>query len=83
MKLIGELYKPDLAMLPIGGHYTMGPLEAALAVEYLGVRDVLPIHFGTYPLLAGTPAELRAELARRGGGEVTVHEPEPGATIRF
>jgi len=83
MKLIGELYKPDLAMLPIGGHYTMGPHEAALAVEYLGVRDVLPIHFGTYPLLAGTPGELRSELASRGLAEVTVHEPEPGATIRF
>ncbi|HEX4897570.1 MAG TPA: metal-dependent hydrolase [Candidatus Limnocylindrales bacterium] len=83
MKLIGELYKPDLAMLPIGGHYTMGPLEAALAVEYLGVRDVLPIHYGTYPLLAGTPGELRSELASRGLAEVTVHEPNPGDTIRF
>jgi L-ascorbate metabolism protein UlaG (beta-lactamase superfamily) len=61
----------------------MGPLEAALAVEYLGVRDVLPIHFGTYPLLAGTPGELRSELASRGLAEVTVHEPSPGDTIRF
>jgi len=83
MKLIGELYHPDLAMLPIGGHYTMGPLEAALAVDYLGVRDVLPIHFGTFPILAGTPGELRAELAKRGLAHVTVHEPAPGATIRF
>jgi L-ascorbate metabolism protein UlaG (beta-lactamase superfamily) len=83
MRLIGDLYKPDLAMLPIGGHYTMGPREAALAIEYLGARDVLPLHYGTYPLLAGTPAELRASLAARGLDVVTVHEPETGGTIRF
>ncbi|MBF8289527.1 MAG: metal-dependent hydrolase [Chloroflexi bacterium] len=83
MRLIADLYKPDLAMLPIGGHYTMGPLEAALAVELLGVRHVMPIHYGTFPILAGTPAELRAALAARGLSDVTVHDPEPGVTIRF
>jgi L-ascorbate metabolism protein UlaG (beta-lactamase superfamily) len=81
LRLIGELYRPDLAMLPIGGHYTMGPREAALAVEMLGVRGVLPIHYGTFPILAGTPAELRSELAARGLGDVIVHEPAPGETI--
>ena len=83
MRLIAELHRPDLAMLPIGGHYTMDPTGAALAVELLGVRHVLPIHYGTFPLLAGTPDELRTALAARGLGDVTVHDPAPGATIRF
>ena len=81
LRLIGEIHHPDLAMLPIGGHYTMGPAEAARAVELLGVREVLPLHYGTFPILAGTPVELRDALAARGLGDVTVHEPEPGATI--
>ncbi|HEX5590803.1 MAG TPA: metal-dependent hydrolase [Candidatus Limnocylindrales bacterium] len=82
MRLIAELHRPDLAMLPIGGHYTMDPVAAALAVELLGVREVLPIHYGTFPALAGTPEQLRAALAARGLGEITVHAPEPGSTIR-
>jgi L-ascorbate metabolism protein UlaG (beta-lactamase superfamily) len=82
MRLIGELYRPDIAILPIGGHYTMGPREAALAVELLGVREVLPIHYGTFPILAGTPGQLRDELAARGLGEVLVHSPQPGGSIR-
>jgi L-ascorbate metabolism protein UlaG (beta-lactamase superfamily) len=82
MRLIGELYRPDLAILPIGGHYTMGPREAALAVELLGVREVIPIHFGTFPILAGTPAQLEDELAARSLGDVRVHALEPGQTIR-
>ena len=61
MKLIGDLYRPTIAMLPIGGHFTMGPKEAALAVNLLGPRVVLPIHFGTFPPLTGTPDAL-AEL---------------------
>jgi L-ascorbate metabolism protein UlaG (beta-lactamase superfamily) len=81
LRLIGEIHRPDLAMLPIGGHYTMGPAEAARAVELLGVQEVLPLHYGTFPILAGTPAALRDELAKRGLGHVKVHEPEPGATI--
>ena len=82
MQLIGELYRPDLAMLPIGGHYTMGPIEAALAVEYLRVKHVLPMHYGTYPILAGTPDQLRAELSKRGLGDVEVHDVRPGQAIR-
>jgi L-ascorbate metabolism protein UlaG (beta-lactamase superfamily) len=82
MRLIGELYQPDLAFLPIGGHFTMGPREAAMAVELLGVREVVPIHWGTYPILAGTPEALRTELASRGVDGVTVHDLEPGATLR-
>jgi L-ascorbate metabolism protein UlaG (beta-lactamase superfamily) len=58
MKLIAQLYHPDVAMLPIGGFYTMGPKEAALAVEFLRPKTVLPLHFGTFPRLTGTPKEL-------------------------
>jgi L-ascorbate metabolism protein UlaG (beta-lactamase superfamily) len=60
MKLIRELYRPKVAMLPIGGHFTMGPKEAALAVRYLEPATVLPLHFGTFPPLKGTPQELAA-----------------------
>ena len=59
MRLIGELYRPEVAMLPIGGHFTMGPREAAMAVRYLGAKTVLPLHWGTFPMLTGTPAELK------------------------
>jgi L-ascorbate metabolism protein UlaG (beta-lactamase superfamily) len=82
MRLIRELYAPDLAILPIGGHYTMGPREAAVAVDYLGVKHVMPIHYGTFPILAGTPDQLRTELAARGLGDVEVHAPEPGESVR-
>ncbi|HUQ43257.1 MAG TPA: metal-dependent hydrolase [Candidatus Limnocylindria bacterium] len=82
MRLIGELYQPDLAFLPIGGHYTMGPREAALAVELLGVGEVVPMHWGTFPLLAGTPTQLRDELAKRSLGDVRVHEPDRGVAFQ-
>ncbi len=75
MKLIAELYQPELAMLPIGGHYTMGPKEAALAVKYLGVKSVLPLHFGTMPELTGTPEELEKHLGVTG---VEVVKVKPG-----
>ena len=58
MKLICELYRPEVAILPIGGHYTMGPKEAALAARLLGAKTILPIHFGTVPQLKGSPEEL-------------------------
>jgi L-ascorbate metabolism protein UlaG (beta-lactamase superfamily) len=60
MQLIRELYRPRVAMLPIGGHYTMGPMEAALACRLLAPEAVLPIHWGTFPPLKGTPDELAA-----------------------
>jgi len=60
MNLIRELYRPEVAMLPIGGHFTMGPKEAALAARYLAPDIVLPLHFGTFPPLKGTPEELAA-----------------------
>jgi L-ascorbate metabolism protein UlaG (beta-lactamase superfamily) len=81
MALIGELYKPDLAMLPIGDFFTMGPMEAAKAVELLGVKHVLGMHYGTFPVLVGTPQGLRDELAKRGLTDVVVEELSPGDTL--
>jgi L-ascorbate metabolism protein UlaG (beta-lactamase superfamily) len=60
MQLIRELYQPRVCMLPIGGHFTMGPKEAALAARFLAAQVVLPLHFGTFPPLKGTPQELAA-----------------------
>jgi L-ascorbate metabolism protein UlaG (beta-lactamase superfamily) len=81
MRIIADLCRPDVAILPIGGHFTMGPREAAVAVELLGVAHVVPIHYGTFPLLAGTPAQLRAELEARGVRNAEVHALEPGETL--
>ena len=76
MQLIARLYEPDVAILPIGGHYTMDPREAALALELLGVKRCVPCHYGTFPLLKGTPEQLR-ELAP----SIEVLAPQPGETI--
>ena len=81
LRLVGERYRPEIAMLPIGGHYTMDPPDAAIAVELLGVRQVLPLHCGTFPILAGTPSELRSALRDRGLADVVVHEPVAGDSI--
>jgi L-ascorbate metabolism protein UlaG (beta-lactamase superfamily) len=78
MDLIRELYKPEVAIMPIGGHYTMGPAGSARAAKLLGVSTVIPVHYGTFPILAGTPDELRAELRRVGAGNVHVLAPERG-----
>ncbi len=75
MKLIRELYAPELACLPIGDHFTMGPSAAAKAAEYLGCRQVIPMHYGTFPMLTGTPAELRKGL---GSTDIAVLELRPG-----
>lgn len=83
MRLIRELWHPDIAFLPIGGHFTMDPEAAAIAADYLGVTHVLPIHYGTFPILAGTPERLRVALANRGRADIEVHAPERGETIRI
>lgn len=77
MKLIGELHKPDVAFLPVGDRYTMGPEDAARACEWLGVRTVVPMHYGTFPELTGTPARLRELVEPRG---IQVLELSPGET---
>ncbi|HVM30939.1 MAG TPA: metal-dependent hydrolase [Candidatus Limnocylindrales bacterium] len=75
MDLVRQMYRPEVAFLPIGGHYTMGPRGAARAAQMLGVRAVVPIHYGTFPVLVGTPDQLRSELARL-GADVQVVAPE-------
>jgi L-ascorbate metabolism protein UlaG (beta-lactamase superfamily) len=75
MQLIGRIYEPDVAILPIGDHYTMGPREAAIALELLGVKRCVPCHYGTFPILTGTPNELR-QLT-----DVELLVAEPGETI--
>jgi len=77
MKLIHDLYHPVVAMLPIGGYYTMGPKEAALATQLLQPSIVLPLHFGTFPPLTGTPEELASLL----GDSVEVARLAPGSSI--
>jgi L-ascorbate metabolism protein UlaG (beta-lactamase superfamily) len=81
MRLINELYRPGVAFLPIGGHFTMDPPAAARAVELLGCATVVPLHFGTFPVLTGTPDALREELEHLGLGDVEVVSPPPGATV--
>ncbi len=66
MKLIGELYQPDIAFLPIGDRFTMGPDTAAMAAQWLGVKQVVPMHYGTFPLLTGTPHQLEQHLKDKG-----------------
>ncbi len=78
MQLIGRIYEPDVAVLPIGDHFTMGPREAAVALELLGVDRCVPCHYGTFPLLTGTPDELR-----RLAPGIEVLTPEPGETIEL
>ena len=68
-------------MIPIGGHFTMDPVAAARATELIGPRIVVPIHYGTFPALAGTPDRLRDELERLGLGSVVVLSPEPGERV--
>jgi L-ascorbate metabolism protein UlaG (beta-lactamase superfamily) len=74
MRLIGEMHRPDVAFLPIGDHYTMGPDAAARACAMLGVRQVVPMHFGTFPLLTGTPERLK-HIVEPAGVDVLVLKP--------
>jgi L-ascorbate metabolism protein UlaG (beta-lactamase superfamily) len=76
MAIIRELYKPDIAMIPIGDHYTMGPHEAAYACKLLNAKTVIPMHFGTFPVLTGRPAELKALVPG-----IEVMELKPGETV--
>jgi len=74
MALVRERWAPSIAVLPIGGHYTMGPSDAARALALIGAEVAIPVHYGTFPILAGTPAQLAAETAAR------VVELQPGET---
>lgn len=66
MQLIGEIYRPELAFLPIGDLFTMDPKQAARACRLIGAREVVPIHWGTFPALTGTPAQLEREMGDLG-----------------
>jgi len=79
MKLIGELYKPDVALLPIGDHFTMGPREAAYAIRFLGVKHVVPMHYATFPVLTGRPEQLQQEARDIAGLEI--HALKPGESL--
>ena len=75
MKLIAEIYKPDVALLPIGDNFTMGPREAAYATRLLGVKHVIPMHYGTFPPLVGTPEQFKSEAKDIAGLEIHVMKP--------
>ncbi len=75
MKLIGELYAPEIACLPIGDLYTMGPREAARAIRLLEVKNVIPMHYGTFPPLTGTPEELQRLTQDVAGLTIVVLKP--------
>lgn len=82
MKIISELYKPDLTILPIGDHFTMGPRQAAYALKLIGSRYAIPEHWGTFPLLTGTPDMLRESLKEFGiDTDVEVLALEPGESV--
>jgi len=77
MALIRRIYAPDIAVLPIGDHFTMGPREAAVAAELVGATRVIPSHYGTFSLLTGTPETMRDLLSP----EVELIAPVPGETV--
>jgi L-ascorbate metabolism protein UlaG (beta-lactamase superfamily) len=82
MSLIAERYHPTVALLPIGGHFTMDPVGAALAVKLLKVKTVVPMHYATFPVLKGTPDELRAALKKEKSAAKVV-EVKPGETTKL
>jgi L-ascorbate metabolism protein UlaG (beta-lactamase superfamily) len=79
MRIIGELYKPDVAMLPIGDRFTMGPREAAYAIRLLGVQHVIPMHYATFPFLTGSVEDLHKETRDIAG--LTIHALKPGEDL--
>lgn len=83
MRLIGDMYRPDLVLIPIGGHFVMNPVDAAMAVrEMIRPRFALPIHYGTTPVLRGTPAEFNAALGTAPGTARMV-TLDPGQKVDF
>lgn len=76
MKIIRELYAPEIVMIPIGDHYTMGPREAAYACNLLKPKAVIPMHFGTFPPLVGRPSDLKKLVP-----DLEIREMKPGETI--
>lgn len=81
MKIIADLYKPQLVLLPIGGLYTMDPREAAYACKLLKPKYIVGMHYGTFPALTGTPAALKKNLPA--SMKKAVRELEPGQSVAF
>jgi L-ascorbate metabolism protein UlaG (beta-lactamase superfamily) len=79
MRLIGEYLRPDIAMLPIGDFYTMGPRQASIAAKFLGAKKVLPMHYGTFPVLTGTREAFSQELE---GSGIEMLRLDPGDSYR-
>jgi L-ascorbate metabolism protein UlaG (beta-lactamase superfamily) len=79
MKLIGEIYRPTVAVLPIGDLFTMAPLEASVAARMIGARYIVPVHHSTFPALTGTPAALRERLRDR--PDIEVLDLKPGESV--
>ncbi|HTW67632.1 MAG TPA: metal-dependent hydrolase [Bryobacteraceae bacterium] len=80
LKLYAEIYHPELAFLPIGDHYTMGPEEAAYAARMLGAKAVVPMHYGTFPVLTGRPEQLEKHLS---GSGIKVLNLQAGHTVQW
>jgi L-ascorbate metabolism protein UlaG (beta-lactamase superfamily) len=80
MKLIGELYHPDIALLPIGGRYTMGIAEAMIAANYIGAKTVIPIHYNTWEKITADPIPFKKAIERT--TDIKVHVLKPGESIQ-
>ncbi|MDH5402512.1 MAG: metal-dependent hydrolase, partial [Candidatus Heimdallarchaeota archaeon] len=80
MKIIADLFQPKIGMLAIGGHYTMDSIGAAYAAQLLGLKSIIPIHYGTFPILAGNPNDLTHALDGTG---IAVHAINPGESVNF
>ncbi len=81
MALIADIYKPDVVLLPIGGHYVMSPVEASKAVRLTGIKRIVPMHFGTFPVLSGTPDELARLTADIDGLQILAMKPGDTLTL--
>jgi L-ascorbate metabolism protein UlaG (beta-lactamase superfamily) len=81
MAIYADLYQPQIAILPIGDFYTMGPREAAYAAKLLRAQTIIPAHYATFPMLTGNPQALREALGALGLGSVEVAQMEPGQTV--
>lgn len=81
MKLVGDLYEPDVALLPIGGFYTMDPRQAALAAKLVGAKLVIPMHYGTWPLIEQDPKEFEGLVKKETGSRVKVRTMTPGEVV--
>lgn len=79
MQLVGEFFRPDLSFLPIGDRYTMGPASAAKAVEWIKTKKVVPVHYGTFPLVAADPEEFKKKVGAL--AEVVILEPGRSVTV--